>query len=223
MKRLLRAAARLYPRAWRDRYGDEFDALIDDLTPRWRDVFNVVIRALIMHTSRLTLTPVALAIVGAVLGAAVSLTLPPVYASFSQVLVRVPELTTDGSEREQRVQRAINAALRDTVADKKSVRVTLHGEGDRDQVVLEVSASADSARAAKQATEKVVASMIDANFVASERRPQAGAQFRVVGPANLPTTGQRNITRNSAVGGGIGLVIGAVVAFAEHRRRRAAA
>ena len=223
MKRLLRAAARVYPRAWRDRYGDEFDALIDDLTPRWRDVFNVVIRALIMHTSRLTLTPVALAIVGAVLGAAVSLTLSPVYASFSQVLVRVSELASDGSEREQRVQRAINAALRDTVADKKSVRVTLHGERDRDQVVLEVSASADSARAAKQATEKVVASMIDANFVASERRPQAGAQFRVVAPANLPTTGQRNITRNSAVGGGIGLVIGAVVAFAQLRRRRAAA
>src|SRR3974377_19659 len=33
MKRLLRAAARLYPRAWRERHGEEFDALIDDLTP----------------------------------------------------------------------------------------------------------------------------------------------------------------------------------------------
>ena len=31
MKWLLRAAARFYPRAWRDRYGEEFDVLIDDL------------------------------------------------------------------------------------------------------------------------------------------------------------------------------------------------
>ena len=39
MKWLLRAVARLYPRAWRDRYGEEFDILIDELPPRWRHVF----------------------------------------------------------------------------------------------------------------------------------------------------------------------------------------
>ena len=57
MKLLLRAAARLYPRAWRDRYGEEFDALIDDLTPRWRHVFNIVVGALIMQISRFALIP----------------------------------------------------------------------------------------------------------------------------------------------------------------------
>jgi hypothetical protein len=33
MRRLLRLAAWLYPPAWRDRYGAEFEALLDDAGP----------------------------------------------------------------------------------------------------------------------------------------------------------------------------------------------
>jgi hypothetical protein len=46
MRRLTRWAAKLYPRAWRHRYGAEFDALLEDISPSWRDACDVAGRAL---------------------------------------------------------------------------------------------------------------------------------------------------------------------------------
>jgi LPXTG-motif cell wall-anchored protein len=66
-------------------------------------------------------------------------------------------------------------------------------------------------------------SIIEANFVGSEglaRNP--GVQFRAVQPPDLPSTGRRDTTRNSALGGGLGLAVGAVVALVNRRRRTAA-
>jgi hypothetical protein len=45
----------------------------------------------------------------------------------------------------------------------------------------------------------------------------------VVQPANLPETPQRDISRNNAIGGAIGMIVGAVVAIVGHRRRRTTA
>ena len=42
MKTLIRWAAKLYPATWRNRYAAEFDALLDDISPRLGDVFDVV-------------------------------------------------------------------------------------------------------------------------------------------------------------------------------------
>jgi hypothetical protein len=210
MKRLLRAAARLYPRAWRDRYGEEFDALIDDLAPRWRDVFNIVVGALIMQIARLSLVPVAMAVAGALAGAVVSLAMPPVYASSSYVLVQVPGTSAEAEERGRRIRTAINAALQEIAFDKSGIAVTLRGEPGRDPVLLEVSASADSARAAQQAAAKAIGSIIEANFVASERLAEnPNVQFRVVQPPNLPRAAEDDTTR-------------AAVVFVTHGRRFAA-
>lgn len=46
MRALIRLAARLYPRAWRERYGAEFDALLEDMSPSLGDVCDVVRDAL---------------------------------------------------------------------------------------------------------------------------------------------------------------------------------
>jgi len=42
MRTLIRWAARLYPPAWRNRYAAEFDALLDDISPSFRDVCDVL-------------------------------------------------------------------------------------------------------------------------------------------------------------------------------------
>ena len=42
MRVLLRWAARMYPAAWRERYGVEFDALLEDMCPSFADLCNVV-------------------------------------------------------------------------------------------------------------------------------------------------------------------------------------
>jgi capsular polysaccharide biosynthesis protein len=41
MRPLVRLATRLYPSAWRKRYGAEFQALLEDVNPGWRELFNV--------------------------------------------------------------------------------------------------------------------------------------------------------------------------------------
>lgn len=224
MKRLLHLAARLYPRAWRDRYSEEFDALIEDMTPRWRHIGNIVVGALIMQLSRLALVPVALAVAGAVAGAAVSLAMPPIFASSSWVLVQAPGTADDAGDRGQRIRTAIDAALQETAFDKKAIAVTVRGEPGRDPVLLEVSASAASARAAQQAAVHALGSLIEANVVASQRLTQNPlVQFRAVQPPELPRAARRDTTTNSAVGGGLGLLAGAVGALVAHRRRRTTA
>lgn len=49
MTRLVRWAARLYPSAWRARYGAEFEALLEDAGSGWRDVGDVFKGAIQMH------------------------------------------------------------------------------------------------------------------------------------------------------------------------------
>jgi LPS O-antigen subunit length determinant protein (WzzB/FepE family) len=49
MRQLIRWIARLYPAGWRERYAAEFDALIEDMRPKWRDLFNVLLGALRMQ------------------------------------------------------------------------------------------------------------------------------------------------------------------------------
>jgi hypothetical protein len=221
MRRLLRAAARLYPATWRQRYGSEFDALIDDLTPGWRDVVNIAIGALMMQMSRVAFLPVALALAGGGAGMAVSLAMPPAYASSSQVLVQMPEPAGDAGERALRIREALEAALRATAIDKRSISIAVRSDLGRDPLLLEVSASADSARAAQQATEKALGSIIDANFIAGQQRAAgSGVQFRVVEVPNLPTAGRPGTARNSSVGAAVGLMTGLVVVLMASRRRR---
>jgi hypothetical protein len=171
---------------------------------------------MIMQISRLALVPIATAALGAVVGVSVSLTMPPVYASSSWVLVQSGGTS---AERGQRIRSAIDAALHETAFDEEAITLRLHGEPEFDPVLLEVSVSADSARAAQQATERAMGRMIEANFVAAYRERIPGVQFRAVQPANLPQSSERYLARDSAVGGGLGLLAGAVVAFGAHRRR----
>lgn len=49
MRRLLKAISKLYPPAWRERYGAEFDALLEDRTPRAGDIADVLRGALKMR------------------------------------------------------------------------------------------------------------------------------------------------------------------------------
>jgi hypothetical protein len=52
MKLLIRFAAKLYPRSWRERYGAEFDALLDDIGANPRIALNVLTEAIDMQVQR---------------------------------------------------------------------------------------------------------------------------------------------------------------------------
>ncbi len=49
MSRWIFWATRLYPAPWRKRYGREFDALLEDSSPGWRDFFDILRGALLMR------------------------------------------------------------------------------------------------------------------------------------------------------------------------------
>ncbi len=91
MKRILKLLARLYPAAWHQRYGAEFDALLEDRNPRLRDIFDVLIEAMKMQFKTWSFIRITLAcsILGALIAAALSFTVPPQY--ISQTLVGVTE------------------------------------------------------------------------------------------------------------------------------------
>ena len=48
MSRWIELAAKFYPAKWRERYGTEFQALLEDLNPGWREFLNVLGGALKM-------------------------------------------------------------------------------------------------------------------------------------------------------------------------------
>lgn len=83
MRRWIRWAARLYPRAWRDRYGAEFDALLEDIRPRWRDGFDILRKALEAQMAAWGIWRVAgaTAVAGAILAGALSFSVPNRYVS----------------------------------------------------------------------------------------------------------------------------------------------
>src|SRR5882724_10639903 len=88
MKAWLRWSARFYPRAWRERYGEEFDALLEQVDAGWRHVADVLRGALTMQlrtgASYLKLAG-ALAVVGAFASLAASFAVPQSYVSSAVV------------------------------------------------------------------------------------------------------------------------------------------
>jgi hypothetical protein len=90
MRRLLRLAARIYPAAWRDRYGIEFQALLDDMKPGWRDILNVLNGGVQMRLKRANpaLTVAVFAMLGALAAGVVAYSASARFASTGTISVR---------------------------------------------------------------------------------------------------------------------------------------
>ncbi len=89
MKRALRFLVRLYPSSWRQRYGAEFDALLDDLVPSVGDAFDILWGGLKMQATRWGNARVVLAcsLAGTVAALLISLAMPVHYISQTMVTV----------------------------------------------------------------------------------------------------------------------------------------
>lgn len=57
MKRLARRLVSLYPPLWRARYGQEFEALLEDADLRWRDLFDVLVEGVRMRMEQTKVEP----------------------------------------------------------------------------------------------------------------------------------------------------------------------
>jgi uncharacterized protein involved in exopolysaccharide biosynthesis len=130
----MRLAARLYPAAWRARYGEEFEALLEDIGPGWRDVWNVLGGALKMQMTTWgfwKLVP-ALGLAGAIAMAVAAFTMQPRYESSGVMRVTptaVREAPGQSLEREMSDQvRHRVVAMVIKAEDPTSLKEIIHDE-----------------------------------------------------------------------------------------------
>jgi uncharacterized protein involved in exopolysaccharide biosynthesis len=93
MKPLVRFLAMLYPRRWRQRYGAEFDALIEDTNTNTRTAVNVFVGAISMQIRTWNVaTILAVAgFAGLLFAGGIALRLPKRFTSVSVVIIWPPE------------------------------------------------------------------------------------------------------------------------------------
>ena len=90
---------RLYPAQWRERYGEEFETLIEDSSPGWRAMFDVVKGAIRMqlHVPAFPKLAVILSVTGLAIGLAASFLVTPTYISSAQMeLIYGPAAPAEG-------------------------------------------------------------------------------------------------------------------------------
>jgi hypothetical protein len=94
MKRILKLLARLYPNEWRRRYGAEYEALLDEGTPRVRDAVDVFWGAFMMQITSWSSLRIVLvcALVGGLAAVAISFRTPVLYTSEVVVLQFTPKI-----------------------------------------------------------------------------------------------------------------------------------
>jgi uncharacterized protein involved in exopolysaccharide biosynthesis len=93
MHPLTKLAANLYPRWWRDRYGEEFAALLEEARPGLGGTLDVLKGALAMRLSTpWSWKPILFcAVLGPIIGLAVTYVMTPQYSSSAVVSIRPPQ------------------------------------------------------------------------------------------------------------------------------------
>ena len=85
---------RLYPRSWRERYGEEFAALLEQTNSGWRDAYNIAQGAIIMQLSKTTTMAV-----GAVAGLTICLAAWAMHDTSYQAIVTAKAMELDPFHR----------------------------------------------------------------------------------------------------------------------------
>src|SRR5258708_668401 len=93
MRPAIRFVARLYPVSWRDRYGREFNALVDDVNPGWRDLLDVLGRGLELRVATWGFRKIVAACVmaGALFGGVLSPMMPDQSVSIAAIRVHAAQ------------------------------------------------------------------------------------------------------------------------------------
>src|ERR1035438_9844257 len=99
MKTLVQWAVRLYPAAWRARYGEELDALLEDAGPGGGDLWDIVRGALFMRMTSLSFWKIlaGCALAGVLAAGIWSVTVPERYVSTAVMRI-------DAAPREAQIQ-----------------------------------------------------------------------------------------------------------------------
>ena len=215
MNRLFRLAVRLYPSWWRQRYGAEFEALLEDVKPGWRELFDVITGAFTMQLKTPGTIPVVCALAGAVVGGIIAIRTPEVFASSATIRLNARNIANAESATAQELRESLEKALGASSGTREATSVTLL-RGDSGETTLKLTyLDRDPAQAQRVAEKLTVA-------IATENSEQA-ASTEVLNAPNLPTSPIKpDYPMTVASGGGVGLVAGGAVLLLLRSRRRPA-
>jgi len=185
VRRWIALAAYLYPQAWRERYGEEFDALLEDAAADWRQLWNVTYGAFAMQlTHGITYLKVAggLALAGGVLALAASYRVPPRYVSSAVVRI-VPVINDNRPIAKQVLRRAaadgigmLQGFAMAVITERAAAQVVKWKPGERNRTILDAAQDQQDdvrIRPVELAGEKGVA--VRVSFADSDRgKAQAG-------------------------------------------------
>ena len=216
MKRLFRLAAWLYPSWWRERYASEFEALLEDVKPGWRELFNVIHGALAMQIKTLPTIPVVCALAGALVGGIVAARTPEVYASSATIRLKARDVANAESATSQELRASLEKALGTSGGTRDATSVTLLGS-DSVQTTVRLTYLDRNPAEAQRVAERLTAAVVTENSVRA-------ASTEVLDSPGLPKSPIEPDYRTTvAFGGSVGLVAGGVVLLLRSRRRPASA
>ena len=229
----MRWAARLYPAAWRARYGDELEVLLEDAGARWTDLLDILRGALLMQMNGLGFWKIAagFTLAGALLAGAWSLTVPDRYVSRAVLRIGEPSRlraleqhafsrgSLSGIIMQQGLYQRERARdpLEDIVQNMRNRDLRVMLLNDRQ---FAVSFASESPQAAQATVRAVVAALAEANVKVEGQR---GVNLEVLdapsvpGPAG-PDRG-RMIGRGLLAGLGLGILCGALWSLVRGRRQ----
>jgi LPS O-antigen subunit length determinant protein (WzzB/FepE family) len=238
MRSLVRWAARLYPAAWRARYGEEMEALLEDVGPGGGDLWDVLRGALFMQMTSLSFGKIlAGCTLAGVLAAGVwSLAQPNRYVSTAVVRISIANPATGGPADLEETMGHMQAVQQDTFSRSSLASIIVQQNlyaNERNRLPLEeviremrtrhlrmqsvnesgtafvVSFENENPAAAQATLRAIVSSMAEHDVRVSKRQGNGTAIMEVLDPASLPAQ-PAGPNRMLAIGGGLGagLVLG---------------
>jgi capsular polysaccharide biosynthesis protein len=212
MIRLIHFFARLYPRSWRQRYGAEFDALLEEVRPDGRALANVLTGALAMHIRVWKSWKIfALAVlVGAAVIAGLFAAIPNDYVSRAIVKIdgdadwhtRIDEINTIAQSVESRgrlmqviaahglYERERSSMPADDVIEEMKRNIIIAPLGGQNLPAFSITFHYRDPRQAQQVTEDITS-----QFLAGNVHSQ-GIDLQILDPADLP---QASVRSNPAI------------------------
>jgi uncharacterized protein involved in exopolysaccharide biosynthesis len=221
MRWLIHLAVRGYPRRWRERYGAEFHALIDDLSPAWPVLFDVLRGgvSMRMRTSNLALLAASFGVVGAIAGGIGAFAAPAQFESHGTMVATAAGASPDVDAALLAAwDRAVEAEFAAGTGVRRKIAVVRTPRSN----ALQVSSVDPDPRRAQQVTEALMTRVIQTHAQGSAGIGRAtGVQLRIVERPNLPESPARPyLVWLIGAGFGGGAIIGAAIGLV--RRRRAA-
>jgi hypothetical protein len=215
MKRLFRLAVRLYPSWWRRRYASEFEALLADVKPGWRELFDVVNGAITMQIKTLGTIPVVCALAGAIVGGIIALRTPEVFASSATIHLKGRGIANGESATAQDLRVSVDKALGASRGTREATLVTFL-RGDSAQTTLRLTYLDRDPAQAQRVAETLTAA------IANDSSARA-VSTEVINAPDLPRIPiEPDYPMTVASGSGVGLVAGALVLLFLRSRRRPA-